>query len=105
MSVIDAKSIDGIAINQENTLVLLISDEMSWASEYNHLMMLQNKINAYLEFCDSRQYEKIYPGRVFNDAIFEFRFVYEPTDNAMRFMSAVQTRLAEEGITVVVYVD
>lgn len=105
MSVIDATSIDGIAISQNDALVLLISDEMSWGLEDNHLILLQRKINAYLKFCESKQYEKVYPGRLFDSAIFEFRFAYAPTDNAMRFLSVVQTKLAEEGISIVVYID
>lgn len=51
MSVLDEKVIDSMAItNDKGGIILLISDHLDWENEYQHLKMLQDKINAYFPF-------------------------------------------------------
>lgn len=54
MSIIDKDKIDSIGINKDNGKVILeISDHLDWSCEYEHLVMLQDKINSYLSFIES----------------------------------------------------
>ena len=63
MSVVDNKTIDGVALtNDKNGIILLIADHLDWSDEYQHLMMLQRKINVYITFLEEKQYEEIYKG-------------------------------------------
>lgn len=51
MSVVDNKTVDGIALTSDkNGIILLITDHLDWNDEYQHLMILQEKINAYIFF-------------------------------------------------------
>ena len=45
MSINNSFIIDGIAINDKEQLVLLITDHLNWDYEYRHLCLLQDKIN------------------------------------------------------------
>ena len=49
MSIVDNKTVDGIALTDDNNgIILLIADHMDWRDEYQHLVMLQEKINVYI---------------------------------------------------------
>lgn len=62
MAVDNASQIDAIANDKENAcLVLLITDHLNWDNEFEHLKILQDKINAYVAFIESEQYDEIYP--------------------------------------------
>lgn len=51
MSVVDINKVDGIGISKDgNKLMLLITDHLDWTNEYEHIIHLQNKINAYINF-------------------------------------------------------
>ena len=42
MSVVDDNTVDGIALTDDNEgIVLLLSDHLDWDDEYNHLLILQ----------------------------------------------------------------
>lgn len=56
MSVVDSMVIDGIALTEDkNGIVLLITDHLDWSEEYQHLMILQEKINMYLGYLEEKQ--------------------------------------------------
>ena len=48
MSVKETKMIDGLAYDEENKRIcLLLSDHLDWNNEYEHLKLLQDKLNTY----------------------------------------------------------
>ena len=53
MSVENSQVIDAISINPQDVVVLTISDHLEWDEENEHLLLLQNKINAYLGVIES----------------------------------------------------
>ena len=55
MSVEDTRKIDAVAMDKNPTdVTLLISDHLDWVEDEGaHLLLLQNKLNAYLEFIES----------------------------------------------------
>ena len=66
MAVDNVSLIDAIANDKENAcLVLLITDHLNWDNEFEHLKILQDKINAYVAFIESEQYDEIYPNADF----------------------------------------
>ena len=53
MAVDNASKIDAIANDKENAcLVLLITDHLNWDNEFEHLKILQDKINAAFSCID-----------------------------------------------------
>lgn len=57
MSVLNSDVLDGVAHNN-GELVMLISDHLDWSNEGEHLLALQDKINAYIAFWETMQYKK-----------------------------------------------
>ena len=105
MSVNNSNVLDGIGLDRETgCLRLLIKDPFVWEgpsaflSEYKHLRMLQNKLNAYFDFLRSGQYERNYPNQNFSRCIIEMRFRGEIPDSCIRFLRAVQKKVGDYGI-------
>lgn len=54
-------TIDSLAYEQEtSSLILLLTDGMDWSDMSRHLLLLQEKLNTYIWYIDSRQYEEKY---------------------------------------------
>ena len=53
MSVVESGAVDGIGLAENETMKMLITDHLDWQDEYKHLLILQEKINAYIGFCES----------------------------------------------------
>jgi hypothetical protein len=96
MSVLDFDKVDGVAIMKDgSTLAMLISDHLDWTNEYDHLIKLQKKINAYISFIENNQYEKIYPAHKFASFQIEIHFQYDPTQSCQKFIETVNNQLCE----------
>ena len=101
MSVVDSKTVDGAALtNDKNGIILLITDHVDWRDEYEHLVMLQEKINAYISFLENKEYEDIYRGENIMYGIIEIHFSYSLTANAEKFLQSVQNQVAELGVKI-----
>ena len=84
MAVTDSKKIDGIAYDDNaTTLILEIYDHLNFEGkfEFDHLAILQDKLNSYIWFINSKQYEKIYPNKIFGKFIINIHFL-----NTMRWL-------------------
>jgi len=61
MSIEQSDKIDFISTTKSGKVQLTISDHLEWNDEEMHLLILQKKINAYLNFIQSKQIFKDYP--------------------------------------------
>lgn len=62
LNIENTDTIDGLAYEQDtSSLILLLADGMDWSDTNRHLLLLQEKLNAYIWYIDSRQYEEKYP--------------------------------------------
>lgn len=101
MSVIDENKLDGMAISKDGEkLILLITDHLDWINEYEHLVILQDKINAYINFLETEQYKEIYLDKQLELYCIEIHFKYEPTPNCLKFIKRVNEQLCENNITI-----
>ena len=75
----------------DNHLELLLVDSVSWEEEIEavHLEILQEKINNYIHFLESKQYVERY-GDKFDKKVIHITFQYSPSDNGLAFLAAVQ---------------
>ena len=75
----------------ENHLELLLVDPLEWQEEIEavHLEILQEKINNYIHFLESKQYVARY-GDKFDKKVIHITFQYSPSDNGLAFLAAVQ---------------
>ena len=78
----------------DNHLELLLVDPVGWQEEIEavHLEILQEKINNYIHFLESKQYVERY-GDSFDKKIIHITFHYSPSDNVLAFLAAVQKAL------------
>lgn len=101
MSILERATVDGMALDKNGEGIrLLITDHLDWSDEYNHLLALQEKINAYIAFCEEHQYRQVYKDILVEYAILEIHFMYEPTTKAMNFLEQVQQQVNEMGIMI-----
>lgn len=101
MSVIETDKIDGMGKGKENIeLILLITDHLDWENEQEHLMILQNKINSYLGFIESKQYVETYPNDNFENCVIEIHFKNGMSENCFKFLDAVANQVEEFNIKI-----
>lgn len=109
MAIDNVNVIDGIAIDKDNkSLYLLLTDHLAWSgndalSEYEHLMLLQDKINAYISYLETRQYEEQYSEEI-TMAIIEIHFKYDITESCEKFLNTVQNQIGQYGIKIEVHI-
>lgn len=101
MSVVDNKTVDGVALTDDKKgIILLITDHLEWKDEYQHLIMLQAKINAYISFLEEKQYKDIYQDMSIMYGIIEIHFLHCLIKNAEKFLHSVNNQLNELGIKI-----
>ncbi len=84
---------------------LLITDHLEWESEYEHLVILQDKINSYLAFIESKQYESTYPKDNFESFVIEIHFQHGMTDNCLKFLETVASQAEELNVVIKVEME
>ena len=75
----------------DNYLELLLVDSLEWQEEIEavHLEILQEKMNNYIHFLESKQYVERY-GDNFDKKVIHITFQYSPSDNGLAFLAAAQ---------------
>lgn len=96
MSVVDRNVIDFWHVDDDK-ITLCISDHIPWDDEIinAHLVILQDKINDYLDYITSGQiYEECgNKGKIPNIKVI---FCYEPVDKAIDFLKRLEIVLKED---------
>lgn len=90
VSELEPNELDAIGI-VDSYLELLLVDPVGWEEEIEavHLEILQEKINNYIHFLESKQYVARY-GNKFDKKVIHITFQYSPSDNGLAFLAAVQ---------------
>lgn len=87
---IHTSAIDSLGI-VDGHLELLLADGNEWLpdTEQDHLLKLQEKLNNYIHFIESKQYVEGY-GDDFKEKVINLTFQYPPSDNGLAFLVQVQ---------------
>ena len=90
VSELEPSELDAIGI-VDNHLELLLVDLVGWEEEIEavHIKILQEKMNNYIHFLESKQYVERY-GDKFDKKVIHITFQYSPSDNGLAFLAAVQ---------------
>ena len=90
VSELEPSELDAIGI-VDSHLELLLVDPVGWQEEIEavHLEILQEKLNNYIYFLESKQYVERY-GDNFDQKVIHITFQYSPSDNGLAFLAAVQ---------------
>ncbi|MDO4666522.1 MAG: hypothetical protein Q4A90_01650 [Streptococcus sp.] len=88
--ILDTASIDAIGV-VEDRLELLLVDPNLWVTytENNHLLKLQEKINHYIHYLETKQYVERY-GDQFKKKVIRITFQYSPSNEGLAFLAQVQ---------------
>lgn len=94
MSIVDTDKVDMIGIPKDNTeLVRLgITDHLSWNDDtLEHLYLLQEKINSYIRFIESKEVYEAFPeSKGINNFLIEIFFLYEIPTECIEFLDTVK---------------
>lgn len=94
MAVDNLKVVDGLGVDKErNELVLLITDDLSWEKDYEHLAMLQKKINTYAAYIKAKQYTRVYPDEHFDSFLIEIHLKYEMPELCQKFLDKIRQQM------------
>ena len=90
VSELEPSELDAIG-TVDNYLELLLVDPVGWEEEIEavHLEILQEKLNNYIYFLESKQYVERY-GDNFAQKVIHITFQYSPSDNGLAFLAAAQ---------------
>ena len=93
VSELEPSELDAIGI-VDSYLELLLVDPVGWEEEIEavHLEILQEKMNNYIHFLESKQYVERY-GDKFDKKVIYITFQYSPSDNGLAFLATVQKTL------------
>ena len=66
MAITDRDVVDSVAY-EDSILLLQLYDHLDFEGEFekDHMLMLQDKLNTYIWYIDSKQYQTTYPGKDF----------------------------------------
>lgn len=98
MSIEQSDKIDFISTTKLGKVQLTISDHLEWNDEEIHLLILQKKINAYLDFIQNDQIYKDYPNAKNRELKISVAMKYEPTENSLKTLENFKNFIAEQGI-------
>ena len=96
MSINQSNTIDAIGVTPKGKVILTISDHHSWQEPWD-LQLLQDKINSYLQFIESKQIFEDYPNAIGKELIIEPVMKYEPTKEAIFFLEQVKEIILNAG--------
>ena len=99
MAVDNARVVDVVSVSEGAGEVLLdIADHLDWSHERAHLLMLEKKINAYLEFIESGQLIEAYPDACGKVPVIHIACYHPPTTAARAFFDDVRRIVEMEGV-------
>lgn len=86
--------IDALAASDDGSaLIMVILDGMDWHDEHRHLILLQEKINNYIAYIESKQYTERYPSVTAIEI--NVKFLFKETENCNAFLRVVLQTLNE----------
>ncbi len=97
MSIDQLNKNDVISTTPDDKVMLTISDHHAWDDEGKHLLQLQDKLNAYLQFIESGQILEDYPGAKNKEFIISLAVKYIPNENALLFLSRSRESILHYG--------
>lgn len=97
MSVENLKVIDVISIDKNENVVLSVSDHLEWDENNEHLLVLQNKINAYLDAIENGSLYEVCPNAKNRNIIINIASKYYPNKIGNVFLERVKNAINSAG--------
>jgi hypothetical protein len=97
MSIEDASVIDIVSLDKNGNVQLTISDHLEWDIDNKHLLLLQEKLNAYLSSIEGGDLYDKYPEAKGRKIILCVTTKFWPNEDGHKFLSRAKTVLEEAG--------
>jgi hypothetical protein len=102
MGVENTNQVDIIGINKETGIcTLTIVDSLDWTDKYEHLVILQEKINTYLSFIESGEIYKSYTPSEGKDFEINIRFMNPISPDCEHFLQHASQIISNAGFTLI----
>lgn len=98
MSIEQLNKIDIISTSKSGKIQMTISDHLKWNDMETHLLVLQKKINAYLDYIESDQIYEDYPDAKNKELVICLTMKYEPNKESLPNLEKIKTSILESGI-------
>lgn len=90
MTIEQENVIDIIGVNEEKKYIsLIISDHLEWDEKNEKLLILQNKINAYLAYIESGQIYEQHPNAKSLDVVIDLTCLHKPSTEGLKFLGMI----------------
>src|SRR5438270_10067615 len=99
LSINQLGKIDIVSTDKQGNVVLHIADHYEWDSENEHILLLQDKINAYLQFIESGQIFKEYPAATNDKIAIEVIFKYDLPGSSLTYLNRFREAVGEIGFS------
>jgi len=95
--IIDTDMVDSLSINEDerSQLLLVISDHLEWDNEYGHLLLMQEKLNNYINFITNDEYKETFDSE-FNSFKIIIYVAYHPPKELDNFLAKYNKRLKKK---------
>ena len=90
MSILEENVIDSASI-ENGILILTISDHLKWDNE--HLFLLQEKINSYIQYIESGQIFEDFGESSYETIEIQLIYKYKPNENYRKFLYCLEGAL------------
>jgi hypothetical protein len=100
MAIENTSEVDLITIEHATGVtVLALFDALDWgvANEQRHLVLLEAKLNAYLQFIESGQLFEVSPESRGTPVVVSVHFKWEPSDRALKILRSMRAIIEEAG--------
>lgn len=97
MSVENKNVIDYVSLDKYGNAVLTISDHLEWHSDNEHLLILQDKINAYLSAIEGGELYKRYPQAQGRKVIISVMAQHHPNKDGQIFLDRIKQAIEAAG--------
>jgi len=99
MSLEQTNTVDAIGIEKgTENVILTITDSLDWSSEHDHLLLLQEKLNAYLCFVESGEIKETYPQAHGRSVVIQVITQYPIPETVLPFFQRAMTAVEQAGI-------
>lgn len=71
--------------------------------EYDHIVILQEKLNTYLWYINIKQYKEVYPEKDFVRFLINVHFYYKTTNNCRKYINESNKKLSSSNIQIKPY--
>ena len=97
MSVEESTIIDFISFDDENHVILTVSDHLDWSAEREHLLLIQEKLNSYCKYIENGQIYDEYPDARDRRPLISVVLFHELVPQAEEYFQKVKQTLECEG--------